>query len=165
MKKSALTAILAFLLTAACVYAAENDVNEITKEMSDFHGQAAEMLNQLEKATAAPNGGMNTLDEARKKVMRLASDDRFLKSAGDLWQHSERNKMLLIQLGFFLFMLIIKAWRQAKTNHWFKRLLVGFFLSLTTWIGLAYVIPLAVLGEPFAVFTSTLFRVLLFSGP
>ncbi len=129
------------------------------------------MLQQLEQATGAKPGGQpggspgaeppSKLDEARRKAMRLAADDRFLKSAGELWSHPDRNKMLLIQLGFFIVMLIFKAWRQSRSTHWFKKLIVGFFFSILTWVGLVYLIPLLVLGEPFAVFTGTLFKVFL----
>lgn len=139
-----------------------SDMADLGREMQDFHKQAEGMLKQLEQATgtAQQNGQPpSQLDLARQKAMKLAADDRFLKSAGDLWGHPDRNKMLLIQLGFFLFMLIVKAWRQSKTQHWFKKMLVGFFFTLLTLVGISYVIPLIVLGEPFAVFTGTLFKV------
>ena len=171
-----LVAVLPFILPLASFSAddkkapdPEKEMEEITKEIGDFHSQAEQMLKQLEKVTtggASLNGGQpSSLDVARQKAMRLASDDRFLKSAADLWAHPDRPKMLLIQLGFFLFMMIIKAWRQSKVRHWFKRMLLGFVLTIFTWIGIAYVIPAIVLGEPFVVFTTTIFRVLAYGGP
>lgn len=139
-----------------------SDFAELGREMEDFHKQAQKMLEGLEQATgAAEKAGQSPsqLDEARKKAMKLASDDRFLKAAGDLWASPHRNTMLLAQLGFFLFMLLVKAWLQSRPVHWFRKFLIGFFLNLVTLLGLAYVIPLIVLGEPFAVFTGTLFKV------
>jgi hypothetical protein len=150
---------------------AEKELEQLSKEVSDFQGKAAEAAKQIEqlgeKLAASPskNDPGDPLFEARKKVMKLAGDDRFLQSAKSLWDHPERDKVLLIQLGFFLLMIVLKAWRQAKASHWLKKLLLGFLFSLLTWVGVLYVIPLAVLGEPFGVFTGTLFRVLLFGGP
>jgi|GEM_PF-4468634 len=151
----------------------DKEMDEIVKEIGDFHSQAEQMMKQLEKSAGGmlpngqpnPAGGGSPLDNARRKMIQLASDDRFLKSAQDLWAHPDRPKMLLIQLGFFVFMLIIKAWRQSKVHHWFKRMMLGFVLTIFTWIGIAYVIPAIVLGEPFIVFTTTIFRVVAFGGP
>lgn len=144
------------------------EIEDVAKELTDFQGQAQQMMKQLEKVTSglAPDGKQpTTIDFARQKIMRLASDDRFLNSAAALWKHPEREKMLLIQLGFFLFMILIKAWRLAQASHWFKRLVLSVFLNIITIAGMLYVIPLLVLGEPFAVFTTTLFRLVAFGGP
>ena len=139
-----------------------SDFADLGREMEDFHKQAQKMLEGLEQATgAAEKAGQSPsqLDVARKKAMRLASDDRFLQSVGELWNNPNRNTMLLAQLGFFLLMLILKAWRQSRALHWFRKLLIGFAFTVVTWVGLLYVIPLIVLGEAFAVFTGTLFKV------
>ena len=162
-----LTVPAAFSAGDACKGGSDPDkeMDEIVKEIGDFHGQAEQMMKQLEqKMGVAQQSGQapSPLDQARQKAMRLASDDRFLKSATDLWNNPNRPKMLYIQAAFFVFMLIFKAWRQSKVFHWFKKMLLGFFLTIFTWVGIAYVIPLIVLGEPFAVFTTTLFRVIAF---
>lgn len=139
-----------------------SDLADLGKDMEDFHKQAEKMLQQLETATgtAQKNGQPPTqLDLARQKAMKLASDDRFLNSLTAIWAHPQRNNMLLFQLGFFLFIVVLKAWINSRPKHWFRKLLIGFFVNILTVITISYVIPLLVIGEPFAVVTGTIFRV------
>lgn len=151
----------------------EKEMEQITKELGDFKGQAEEVIKQLEKVAPGANPGAATqpgapatpLDIARQKAMRLANDERFLKNATDLLAHPARKKMLYIQIGFFIFMLLLKAWGQSKVQNWFKRMLLGFVLTILMCFGLSYVIPVFVLGEPFVVVTTTIFRVFVFGGP
>lgn len=154
--------VFVILLLVPCLAFAAGDADldqDLIKELEGYHKQAEQMMQQLQKAHGQ-EGALSAADKARQKVMQLATDDRFLASAGELWRHPDRNKLLAIQAGFFLLMILVKAWRQSKVNHWFRKLLVGFFFTIVTWIGVAFVIPFFVLGEPFRVFTLTLFNVL-----
>jgi len=137
---------------------------DLAKELEGFNKQAEQVLQQVDQLTKLQPVSPQQMDQVKEKALKLANDDRFLKSAEALWKNEKRNTMLLVQLGWFLFMLLFKAWRQSKTTHWFRRLLIGFACSCLTWFGLLYVIPLAVLGEPFGVFTGTLWRVLVMGG-
>ncbi|HEY8280752.1 MAG TPA: hypothetical protein VIH99_14070 [Bdellovibrionota bacterium] len=157
----------------------EKAAQELNKELDGIHQQAQQVLNQVEKlappAPALPPHDApplipgapvlpENLEGMRQKLMTLAQDERFLKAVKDLWDHPDRNKLLAIQAAFFLFMIILKAFVQAKTVHWFKRLFLGFLFFVLTWAGILYVIPLVLLGEPFGIFTGTLWRVLVMGG-
>jgi len=142
----------------------EQGNDELAKELNGLNKQAEQVLQQVDKVAGFQPVSPQTLDKTKETVLKLANDDRFLQAAKGLWANEKRKELLLIQAGFFLFMMLFKAWRQSRTHHWFKRLLVGFALSLITWAGMLYVIPLLVLGEPFAVFTTTLWRVLVMGG-
>lgn len=140
----------------------EQSADELAKELETYNKQAEQALQQIDKMVGVSTPDPK-LELIRQKAMRLASDDQFLKAAQDLWKHPDRNKMLAIQAAFFLFMIILKAWRQSRATHWFRKLLIGFFFSIFTLVGVSYAVPLLVLGEPFGVFTGTLFKVLVSS--
>jgi uncharacterized BrkB/YihY/UPF0761 family membrane protein len=57
-------------------------------------------------------------------------------------------------------MFFAKAWRQARASNWFTRVLVGMVLSLFTWLVILLALPTMILGEPFRIFVSTLWRVI-----
>jgi hypothetical protein len=155
--------LLLTLLLLPLAFANNNDApanEDIAKELEQYNRQAEQVLQQVDRLQNLAPVPPEQMDRLKRKALTLAHDDRFLQSAESLWKSESRNKMLLLQAGWFLFMLLFKAWRQSRSTHWFRRLLVGFACSLLTWIGLLYVIPLLALGEPFAVFTGTLWRVL-----
>jgi hypothetical protein len=150
-------------LAAGQTYGDDDKANqELAKELEDYNKQAEQVIKQVDQLAnlnVAP-AAKERIDATKERALKLANDDRFLQSVKDLWNSDKRNLMLACQAGWFLFMLLFKAWRQSKAHHWFRRLLVGFVCSLFTWVGISYVIPLAVLGQPFVVFTGTLWRVL-----
>ncbi|MGZ3738655.1 MAG: hypothetical protein ACXVB9_04725 [Bdellovibrionota bacterium] len=158
---------LLFLITLAHATGSlteEQGANELAKELNGLNKQAEQVLQQVDKVTGFQPVTPQTLDKTKETVLKLANDERFLSAAKGLWASEKRKELFLIQAGFFLFMMLFKAWRQSRAHHWFKRLLVGFALSLINWAGMLYVIPLLVLGEPFAIFTGTLWRVLMMGG-
>lgn len=144
------------LLFSFNTYADEND--DLAREMAELHGDLERVVKQLQEKGQALNE--EKLAPARAKVMQLASDDNFIKAAQDLWSHQGRNTLLIAQAIFFAIMFLIKAWRQSATKNWFKKILVGVFLGLTTWAGLLVVLPYIVLGEPYRIFVLTIWRVL-----
>lgn len=158
--------ILALLALAAFAHATGSmtepqGADELQKELNGLNKQAEEALQKIDKLTSLPSPvTAQQMDAVKARVLRLANDDNFLQSVEALWKNEKRKELFLIQAGFFLFMLLFKAWRQSRAQHWFKKFLVGFACSVISWAGLIYVIPLIVLGKPFAVFTGTLWRVL-----
>ncbi len=99
------------------------------------------------------------LESFRRKFLSLMANRPFLAAVEGVVKHENRKAMLITQLVFFLFMILLRAQQQAKSKNWFSRLLLGFVFTIFTWVGLAYVIPLLALGEPFAVMTRTLWTV------
>lgn len=150
-----------FLLLFFCLLAPlsgladEND--DLAKEVAGLHGDLEKAVKQIQDKTAGLEGG--TVGAARTRIMQLASDDRFTKAAQDLWAHPKRNTLLIAQGIFFVVMFLLKAWRQSAAKNWFKKILVGMFLGLATWLGLIVVLPYAILGEPYRYFMLTLWRV------
>jgi len=139
-------------------FGAHADENEdLAREMAELHGDLERVVKQLQEKGQLLNG--EKFAPARAKAMQLASDDNFLKAAQDLWSHPSRNTLLIAQAIFFAIMFLLKAWRQSVTKNWFKKILVGAFLGLTTWAGLLVVLPYAFLGEPYRIFVLTIWRV------
>ncbi len=147
-----------FLFLLLCLNVASANEN-IEQEIQKAHEEVQKVLGGLQEKMQAANGDKMAL--VRQKAFALATDQRFLQAAEDIWTHPNRKTLLWVELGWFLFMVLIKAWRQAKANHWFKKFMVGFFLSLFTWLMMVLAIPAIILGEPFHIFVGTLWRVLL----
>lgn len=146
--------VLLLLLT---VFSFANENDELARELEQYRRDAEKLLQQIQEKTA----GMDTtkLSQARGKIMELAADERFVQSVTDLWNHPKRNTLLVAELIFLVVMFFVKAWRQAKARNWFTKLLTGMFLGLFTWIGVLLILPYIVLGEPFKVVMTTLWRV------
>jgi hypothetical protein len=166
---------------AAGALSEEQGAQELQKELNGLNKQAEDVLQQIDKLQALPVPGQPGTDlpqipqmpnmanlpisgeqfnAIKERALKLANDDRFMKAAEAAWKSPDRQKLLLIQLGFFLFMILFKAFLQSRARHWFKALLVGFACTIFTWVSLSYAIPLFVLGEPFQIVTSTLFKVM-----
>jgi hypothetical protein len=143
------------LLLATAARADEND--DLAQELGQFHKDAEKILRQLQQKATGLNG--DSLRGAREKAMRLATDDKFLSSVKELWSHPSRNTLLGAEVVFLLVMLFVKAWRQARAGNWFTKVLWSLFLSLFTWVGIVLILPYFILGEPFRVVVSTLWRV------
>lgn len=149
--------LLTFLLTPALSFADGTD--EIGREAEGLQRN----MDQVRRVLQERLGNLPAVDQAqveavRRKVMALAGDQKFLKAAGDLWQSSERNTLLIAELVFGIFMYFFKAWRLAKASNWFTRTLSGLFLSLFSWLVMLLVLPSLILGEPFRVVVSSLWR-------
>jgi len=150
--------LLALLLGLPGPFALAEDNDQIAEEMAQLHQELAGAVKQIqEKAGDFQSGPVGA---ARARMLQLASDDRFLQAALDLWAHPKRKTLLISQAIFFALMFLFKAWRQSAAKNWFKKILVGIFLGTLTWVGLIFVLPYAFLGEPFRYFVFTLWRVL-----
>lgn len=159
MKKALLlAAALAFVAPTPLVAAPGEPAEELARDMEGFQKSLEQMRRVIEERIQGVD--RSNLEKARLKVMRLASDERFLKAAGDLWSHPNRNTLLIAELIFAVLMFFLKSWRQARARNWFTRILTGFFFSVFTWFGIVLVLPAIILGEPFRIFVITLWRVL-----
>lgn len=142
----------------APTHARANDNDDIAREFAEFEKEAEKLLKQVEERTKTID--TSPIGDVRVKAMTLAADEKFLNSVTDLWKHPKRETLLWIELGFLIVMFLFKAWRQSKTSHWFKRLLIGFVIGWITWAIAILVIPYFVLGEPFKIVVMTLWNVL-----
>lgn len=159
MKKALLLVAALALFSPVNLPAAPGEpAEELARDMEGFQ----KSLDQVRRVIEERVQGMDrsNLEKARLKVMQLASDERFLKAAGDLWSHPNRNTLLIAELVFMVLMYFFKAWRQSRARNWFTKLMTGFFLSIITWFGIVLVLPAIILGEPFRTFVTTLWRVL-----
>lgn len=148
--------LLAFLLPLAQADEAE----DLAKELEQRQKQVQGIVDSLQKKVGGSAAAQENVEKAKQKIIALASDDKFLKNIQSLWSHPDRNQVMIYQGLFFLFMLIFKAWRQAATKNWFMRLVMGLFLSVITWVGLAFIIPWIVFGEPYKQVLITLWNVI-----
>jgi hypothetical protein len=145
---------LAFLLLMPLPAPADG-TEELVREVESFQEELQRTLQKLQNLSVSGEG----LAGIREKVLRLASDDRFLKAAQDLWSHPNRNTLLAAEVAFVFMMFLLKAWRQAVSRSWLRRIFVGLFLGMITWAGMLVVLPYVILGEPFRIFVLTLWRV------
>lgn len=151
-------AALAFVSPLPLAAAPGDPAEELARDMEGFQKNLDQMRRVIEERIQGVD--RSNLEKARLKVMRLASDETFLKAVGDLWSHPNRNTLFITQLVFAVLMFFLKSWRQARARNWFTKILTGFFFSVFTWFGIVLVLPSIVLGEPFRIFIMTLWRVL-----
>jgi hypothetical protein len=131
-------------------WASDDPAAEVQKDMERLQAEFQGALSKLQSKVQGNGQDLGArAEELRGKLFKLATDRNFVRSAEAVWQHPQRNNLLWFNLGFFVFMLFFKAWRQAKAKHWFSKVMVGLALSVFTWLGLFYFVPLAVLGKPF----------------
>lgn len=130
-------------------------------------GQPASGMADLEKKAQAEaasrvgnllSDGNPKIQELKQKVLLLANDDEFLAATQELVNHPKRQDFLLYELGFFLFIMLVKIYQQAKAANWFWRLAIGFVSNLFFIVVGFYLLPLIVFGRPFGVFTGALWR-------
>ncbi|RZA08924.1 MAG: hypothetical protein EOP11_03330 [Proteobacteria bacterium] len=151
--------IFIILLFFASLGAAD-DVDDINRDIEGLQQNMNQVRRVLQERMGGAGIDQAQVEKARRKVMVLAGDQKFLKSAGDLWNSPARNTLLVAQLIFAIFMYFFKAWRQSKAGNWFTRLLSGLFWSVVSLAVLTLALPALILGEPFRIVLSTLWRVL-----
>jgi len=151
-----------FYLLLCLLPAHADGVEDLAKELEQRQKQVQGIVVGLQKKVGGGTVAQENVEKVKQKIIALASNEKFLQNIQSLWSHPDRNQLLVYQGLFFLFMLIFKAWRQAANKNWFMRLLVGLFLSVITWVGLAFVIPWIVFGDPYKEVLLTLWKVLVF---
>lgn len=142
--------ILLLLGALAC---ADDGVDEELKEL-EKHAEA--LQETVKRTTERLPVDSEEVARFQKKALDLANDKRFTKAAEELWANSRRNELLIAEAVFFVLVLVLKAWRQAKAKHWFRKLLSGFFWNLVLWAGVVFVLPALILGEPYRIFVGKL---------
>jgi hypothetical protein len=151
--------LLLLLTLLLSLPALADGVDEMGREAEGIQRNIEQVRRVLqERMGGLPGIDQQTIETMRRKVMVLAADKTFLKAAGDLWQSPNRNTLLVAELIFAVFMYFFKAWRQAKASNWFTRLLTGLSLSLVTWAGVGFVLPAIILGAPYRIVVTTLWR-------
>lgn len=139
-----------------------DEAEELAKEMETMQKDVLKATQTIQQkvggAPAMPGLSTEGISKIKDKLVKLASDETFLKSAQEVWASPQRNNLLIAQGVFFLVMILFKAWRQSKSENWFWKFLVGCFLNLVTWVGLVVVIPVVVLGDPYWVILKTLWK-------
>jgi hypothetical protein len=84
--------------------------------------------------------------------LKLFSNPVFARGADQLVQAfkgPKRLRLLYAQIGFILFILVLRAWRFSKSTHWLKRLWTQAWTFLLFWVGTLVIVPWAVLGDPY----------------
>lgn len=158
MKK--LSFLLLCLLALAGFSARADEVDDLNRDVEGLRQNMEQVHRALQERVGSLSVDQAHIEQARRKLMLLASDQQFLKALGDLWNSPERNTLLVAELIFAVFMYFFRAWRQAKARNWFTRTLASFFLTMFWWVGVLLVLPGIILGAPFRQVVSTLWRVL-----
>jgi hypothetical protein len=145
------------LLLALSVLSWADEAEELAKEMEAWQESTLKQLQVIQEKANVSSGRMGAIQE---KALQLASNEKILQAANAIWAHPNRNMVLWANLGFFIFMILVKAWRQAKCRNWFTKLLVGFGFTIFTWIGMGFLVPWIVLGSSYKVLVQQVFQVL-----
>lgn len=84
-----------------------------------------------------------------QKLGRLATNPEFTAAADRFIRHPDRNKLIYINLGLLLVMLVFRAWRHSKVKHWARRLWVSFYTGVVFWSLIFVAVPRIVIGESY----------------
>lgn len=100
-------------------------------------------------AALAAAGNKSSMGVYQQKVFQLVSNEKFLKTAAEVWNHPNRTTVMIYQVGFFFMMLVVRAWQQARWDHWFPKALVAMACTVISWAGIIYFLPRIILGTAF----------------
>ncbi len=125
-----------------------DDAEELAKEMQQFQESTLKQLQVIQEKARGPGDQLGLL---REKAVKLATNESFMKAVEEVWSHPKRATVLWANLGFFIFMILIKAWRQSKAKNWFTKMLVGLVITLITWAGMIFLVPWLVMGNSYKV--------------
>ncbi len=149
--------MIVFLLLLLPLFTWADEAAELAKEMEQWREGALQQLQAIQGQAKSQNQHLHAIQE---KAARIASDETITRSAQELWSHPQRKNIIWWNLGFFVFMLFFKAWRQSKAKNWFTRLVTGSVLSLITWAGMIFVVPWAILGAPYKALMTRMIQIL-----
>jgi hypothetical protein len=130
-----------------------DDAEELTREMQEFQQSTLKQLQLIHEKAKGPG---DQIGQLREKAVKLATNETFMKAVEEVWSHPKRSTVLLVNLGFFIFMVLVKAWRQSKARNWFTKMIVGFVFTLITWAGMIFLVPWIVLGNSYKILITNL---------
>jgi hypothetical protein len=81
--------------------------------------------------------------------LKFFSNPFFSKGLEQIMNSPKRANLAYGELGLILFVLVLRAWRQAKANHWLKRLWVSVWTTGVYLAGASVVVPWLILGDPY----------------
>lgn len=104
--------------------------------------------------SVAPTGAMAELQKLMQNpmvqsYMKLFQDPAVVGGLNFVMNHPDRQKWMYAQAGLILLMIIFRAWRQSKRDHWFGKMWVSFYsFCLGTVLSVA-VLPTVIFGTKY----------------
>lgn len=84
---------------------------------------------------------------AVQAYLKLFQNEKIMQGAERVMKHPKKKELLWFELGCFIFMVIFRAWRISKCNHWLQRLSVTTYTFILYWVMAIVIVPGAVLGQ------------------
>lgn len=84
-----------------------------------------------------------------KKILYIASDERFKTPLNEIYKKQRFKKMIINQIIFIILFLLIKSYFTSKTRSWGKIILINVLGLFLFWIGLTFVVPFTVYGSTY----------------
>ncbi len=86
---------------------------------------------------------------AVQSYLKFFSNPVFMKGVDQVRNHPNRMELLYVELGWVLFMIVLKAWRSSKVSHWIGRVWLKLWTLALFWTGVLLGVPLVVLGSSY----------------
>ena len=132
-----------------------NQLNPASEQFGKMTGSGTPMLGdsaeQLEKLLSSSNA---------QKWIAVISDSRLRASAEALANSPRRMTLIYAEIGWFIVLLVFRAWRFSKVVKWYRRLWVSAYSLGLYWLGSAYLLPWLVFGEDYRQLVFGLIRIL-----
>jgi hypothetical protein len=82
-----------------------------------------------------------------QRYVKIMSNPAILNKMNALITHPKRMNMVYSEIGLFLFLIVFRAWRSSKYEHWLGRAWVGFYSFFLGLILALVVVPAFVFGS------------------
>jgi hypothetical protein len=120
-----------------------NNLNPFSAEyQKDPAGAAAATgpLAQITQLLAQP---------AVQGYLRFFQNPVFAEAIDQILKSPRRNIVLYSELGWIVFMLLLRTWRMSRSTRFFAHLWTNFWTFALFWGGAAAAVPAAILGAPY----------------
>jgi hypothetical protein len=129
--------------------------------------RAAVFPSSAPRESATPNSGpvlqelQSELDHLRdqrrqleqspffKKSMTLAADPKAAAALHEIADSPKRMELVYLEIGWFLLIFMLRAWRNAKAPKWHQRLWTSLWTMALLWTGVLAFLPWLCFGEAY----------------
>lgn len=84
-----------------------------------------------------------------QKFLKAIGSQDFFPNINKIKEDPNLKNLLFAQLGFIVFMMIFRLWRQSAAETWIGKLWVTLYCAVIFWVVSLYVLPAYLLGEPY----------------
>lgn len=110
-------------------------------------------LNRNEGAESASNLQATLLralaDPRVRNFIEMASNPKVGEAVQAVVKHPKRTNLFYLEIGWLLFVMVLRAKVFSKPAHWFRRWIQGIAINVLFVLGASVIFPRVILGQPY----------------